>query len=933
MGYGANVADDPPSTPPAIGIEAIERAAATAGDLVRHTPLLAAGELSRRFGAPVSLKAECLQRTGSFKVRGAANAVAALGADRLAGGVCAASAGNHAQAVTVAAGRHGAHAELFMPVSAPLSKVAAVRGHGGNVRLVDGGYDEAQAAALAYAEQTGTAFIHAFDDPAVVAGQGTVGLEIAGQAPATRLIVVPLGGGGLAAGIGIAASARLEDARVVGVQAEACAPYPPSLEARTPLGARGGSTICDGIAVKQPGRLTLPLVARYVDEVVTVSDDEVAEAMVLLLERSKLVVEGAGAVAVAAILHGKVDAAGRRRDLRGPLRRQRRRLAPCGVHPPRRDCGRAANGAGDGGAGQAGRARGAAALRRGGRSQRHRRDPPARGARPPHSRDLRQAGAADGWPRARRAGACRDPAAGLPRTRRGLRPWRRPPGYGGMSTAAYEDLRARLGEIADLGRATSLLFWDSRTHMPRTGAEPRAEHLATLTGVAHERMVSDQLGRLLEGLEEWGAAQPYESDEASTVRMALRNWRKAKRVPTELATEIAAAESLAESAWEEARGRSDFAAMLPHVKKLVELKRRLIECFDDHEHPYDVLLDDFEPGMTVAQLRPVFTELRDGLTGLLERISSSGVELDDSCLHGEFDLARQRALGTALCELLPLRPGGWRLDETAHPFASAMAPSDLRLTTRYEPGFIGTTIWAIVHEAGHGIYESGMPDALRRTPIGEPPSLGLHESQSRLWENWVGRGRPFVRALAPILAEHFPDQFGAVDPEALYRAANKVQRSLIRVEADEVTYNLHIAIRFELEVAIFEETLGIEELPEAWNARYSEYLGLEVPNDADGVLQDVHWYGGAFGYFPTYSLGNVVAAQLWNAATAELSGLDAQLEAGELEPLRAWLDERLYSLAGRFEPTETIERATGGGLDVKPLLEHLETKYGELYEL
>ncbi len=503
-----------------------------------------------------------------------------------------------------------------------------------------------------------------------------------------------------------------------------------------------------------------------------------------------------------------------------------------------------------------------------------------------------------------------------------------------MSATAYEELLTRLGEIADLSRATSLMFWDSRTKMPRTGAEPRAEHLATLTGVAHERMVSDDLGRLLESLEGWGAEQPYESDEASTVRLALHHWRKARRIPTELATEVAAAEARAESAWEQARGDgSDFTVMLPHLHTLVDLKRRVIDCFEGYEHPYDVLMDDFERGMTVAQVRPVFTELREGLADLLARLQSSTVSLEDSCLRGAFDVDTQRRLGQALCELMPLREGGWRLDETIHPFASAMAPSDVRLTTRYEPGYVGSTIWAIVHEAGHAIYESGMPDALRRNPIGEPPSLGLHESQSRLWENWVGRGRPFLRGLQPVLAEHFPDPFGAIDGEQLYRAANAVKRSLIRVEADEVTYNLHIAIRFELEVAIFEEELALEDLPEAWNARYREYLGLDVPSDAEGVLQDVHWYGGAFGYFPTYSLGNVIAAQLWNAATAELPDLDSRLESLELEPLRGWLDQRLYSLAGRFEPLETIERATGGGLDVKPLLAHLEAKYGELYGL
>ena len=291
----------------AVTAAGIEEAARTVAPHVIRTPILRSGELSRRFGGEVMLKAECLQRTGSFKVRGATNAIERLPDPVLKAGVCAASAGNHAQAVAVAAARRGVRAEFFMPASAPLAKVGAVRAAGGVVRLVSGAYDEANAAARAHSEATGMALIHAFDDPSVVAGQGTIGLEIAADRPRTRLIVVPLGGGGLAAGIAIAAASKLDAVRIVGVQAEACAPYPASLAANRPIGARGGSTICDGIAVKQPGEFTLPLVGRYVDAIVTVSDDEVAEAMVLLLERSKLVVEGAGAVAVAAILHRKVE--------------------------------------------------------------------------------------------------------------------------------------------------------------------------------------------------------------------------------------------------------------------------------------------------------------------------------------------------------------------------------------------------------------------------------------------------------------------------------------------------------------------------------------------------------------------------------------------------------------------------------------------------
>ncbi len=503
-----------------------------------------------------------------------------------------------------------------------------------------------------------------------------------------------------------------------------------------------------------------------------------------------------------------------------------------------------------------------------------------------------------------------------------------------MSEVAYKEACDRLGEIADIGRAAALLAWDERTKMPRGGAAPRAEHMETLARIAHERMTDDALGSLLEGAEAWAQGQPYDSDEASTVRMALRAWRKARRVPTALAAELAGAGSRAEHAWVKARAANDFAALLPHLKLLLGLKRRLIDCFDDFDHPYDVLLDDFEPEMTVAVVRPLLGDLRAGLTRLLERIPDDDGEPRDACLHGQFDVEAQRALGLALCELLPLRESGWRLDSTAHPFAVSIAPSDIRLTTRYEPDFVGSSVWSVIHESGHGLYESGMPDELRRLPIGSPNSLGLHESQSRLWENWVGRGRPFVEGrLLPLLREHFPGELAGIDAEQLYRACNTVRRSLIRTEADEVTYNLHVAIRFELEVEIFEGRLALEDLPEAWNDRYARYLGVAVPSDADGVLQDVHWPSGAFGYFPTYSLGNLIAAQLWAHAREEIPSLDEALRAGDLEVLRSWLDRRLFQLAGRFTPAETIARATGSGLAVAPLLDHLERKYGELYEL
>lgn len=497
--------------------------------------------------------------------------------------------------------------------------------------------------------------------------------------------------------------------------------------------------------------------------------------------------------------------------------------------------------------------------------------------------------------------------------------------------SAVSDLRSALAEISDLGAAAGLMHWDERTKMPAGGAEARAEHLATLARITHERFVADELGRLLDAAASELDGADADSDQASVVRVASREWEKARRVPTELHEETARAESVAEHAWVKARSDSDFALFEPHLEKLVELKRRYIDCFEV-DHPYDALLDDFEPEARTPAVAEVLRRLRSGLTPLVERIADAG-EIDAGCLRGDFPVARQRELAAELAAAMPFEPDTWRLDDTTHPFAASISRSDVRLTTRYDPEYLGTAIWSVIHEAGHGLYEAGMPAGLARTPVSAPRSLGLHESQSRMWENWVGRGRPYMGPLLARLREHFPDEFGDVDAAELYRAANVVRRSLIRVEADELTYNLHVAIRFELEVELFEEGLTVADLPEAWNARYGEYLGLEVPDDAHGVLQDVHWAGGAFGYFPTYSLGNVIAAQLWDRARADLPDLDSQLAAGELEPLHGWLGETLFVHAGKYSAAGTLQRALGEEMDPAALLRQLESKYGELYKL
>jgi carboxypeptidase Taq len=500
----------------------------------------------------------------------------------------------------------------------------------------------------------------------------------------------------------------------------------------------------------------------------------------------------------------------------------------------------------------------------------------------------------------------------------------------------YGELTRRLGEIHDLGRAAALLAWDERTMMPADGAEARAEQLATLARVRHEMFASDEIGGLIEAVRPEAESLEPDSEPASLVRVVGRDWEKARRIPTELRAEIVRAASLAESTWREARASSDFALLRPRLERNLELKLEFAACFegfDGFEHVYDPLLDEFEPHMPTVRMRALLEELANGLRPLVAAVIERLDAVDDSCLNGSFPLDAQRELVRELVGELPLGPRSWRLDPTVHPFASAISPRDLRLTTRYAPDRIATGLFAALHEAGHGLYEAGVDPALARSPLGHPRSLGLHESQSRLWENWVGRSRPYIRRLHPRLRATFPEHFDGVDPEQLYRAANRVRPSLIRIEADEVTYNLHILLRFELELELVEGRLAVADLPEAWGARMRSYLGIEVPDDARGVRQDVHWAAGSIGYFPTYSLGNVLAAQLWDAARRDLPELEEQIERGEFAPLGEWLRANVHRHGRKLETPEVIRRATGGEIDVGPYLRHVGAKTRELYGL
>ncbi|HEX6586061.1 MAG TPA: carboxypeptidase M32 [Solirubrobacterales bacterium] len=495
---------------------------------------------------------------------------------------------------------------------------------------------------------------------------------------------------------------------------------------------------------------------------------------------------------------------------------------------------------------------------------------------------------------------------------------------------AYEDLRLRLGEIHDLSRAASLLAWDERTMMPPAGADARADVLATLAGVRHEMFTTDEIGRLIDRVrsEPDGDKEPGTSVAADLARVVARDWEKARRVPSELRAELARASSIAESAWLEAKHCSDFSMLLPHLERNVELARRFADCYEGFpgfSHPYDPLLDEYEPEMSTERIRALLVGLREGLVPLVAEASPNGGGIDDP-FRGDFPVEAQRELVEELIGELPFPDGSWRLDETEHPFATSIGSGDVRLTTRYDRGNLAMALFSAVHEAGHGLYEAGVDPALARTPLAKPRSLGLHESQSRLWENWVARGGPFLEWILPRLRERFADPFDQLDAGRLERGANRIERSLIRIEADEVTYNLHILIRFELELEIFEGDLPLAELPEAWNERYEKYLGVEVPDDADGVLQDVHWPGGAFGYFPTYSLGNIIAGQLWEAADREISDLPSRIARGDFAPLGDWLREHVHRHGRRLSPAEILERSGCGELSVEPLLRHLREK-------
>ncbi len=515
----------------------------------------------------------------------------------------------------------------------------------------------------------------------------------------------------------------------------------------------------------------------------------------------------------------------------------------------------------------------------------------------------------------------------------------------------FDELKSRLHEITDLRLASAVLNWDQETMMPEGGVRARANQISTLRRLAHQKFTSEEMGALLEDLKPAAAQMPYDSFEASLVRVTWDDFEKSVRVPAELVAEMSRAASEGQQIWQNARAQhnpvphaaragrrmpaaqGNFEMFRPALEKLLALTIRYAECFAPYESVYDPLLDRAEPGLKTSQLRPIFARMTEEIVPLVKAITNKGSVIDDSVLYQEYPEDKQWQFGLEVAKAFGYDLHRGRQDRSAHPFTTGFSINDVRITTRLDPRFFSMALFGTMHETGHALYMQGHDQSLERTPLASGASSGLHESQSRMWENLVGRSREFWQCWFPRLREHFPNQLAHSAVEKFYRAINKVEPSLIRVEADEVTYNLHIMLRFELEVELLEGRLDVKHLPAAWNAKMHEYLGVTPPDDAAGVLQDIHWSGGGFGGFPSYTLGNIYGPHLFERALHDMPDLRQQFALGEYLNLLTWYREHLHKWGRMLKPTELIQRITGQPLSVEPWIRYIKGKFGEIYEV
>jgi carboxypeptidase Taq len=494
------------------------------------------------------------------------------------------------------------------------------------------------------------------------------------------------------------------------------------------------------------------------------------------------------------------------------------------------------------------------------------------------------------------------------------------------------ELKTILAEVSNLNQVAALLGWDQQTYMPSEGAADRGSQLATISRLAHITFTSDDVGQLLEDLTPLAEQLDPDSNDARLIKVTRRDYDKYTKVPPEMVAEFAELTTMANRVWEEARPANDFSRFQPYLEKVVDWRQRYANLFAPFDHIYDPLLDDFEPGMKTADVKEIFNKLRPQQVALIQAISERP-QVEDAFLHQHYDEGKQWDFGIEVISKYGYDWKRGRQDKSVHPFTTSFGLDDVRITTRILPDFFNSALFSTTHEAGHGLYELGVDHELAHTPLASGASLAIHESQSRMWENLVGRSLLFWEHFYPRLQELFPSQLGGISLEKFYKGINKVEPSLIRVEADEATYNLHIMLRLELEIALMEGSLAVKDLPEAWNTRMEEYLGIIPPDDKDGVLQDVHWSGGMIGYFSTYALGNLVSVQLWERINEDIPDLTDQIRQGAFEALLDWLRENIHRHGAKSEPPELVQRIIGSKIDPAPYVNYLETKFGEIYEL
>ena len=506
-------------------------------------------------------------------------------------------------------------------------------------------------------------------------------------------------------------------------------------------------------------------------------------------------------------------------------------------------------------------------------------------------------------------------------------------------SSVLNSLKLKLTEIHHLRDSAAVLSWDQETYMPRGGGQARAEQIATLQTLAHDKFVSAETEDLLTTWidETTGHIRTHIQTELDPPSQALlreiwRDFSRAKKLPSDFVNRLQRESSLAQQIWAEARKNNDFKSFLPNLRILLTLKGKEAEYLGFAESPYDALLDNYEPGATVTQLKPLFGQLRQRLVSLLQQVQDSSHKPNEALLTQAFETEKQLEFGRLVLEKMGYQFERGRLDLSTHPFTTSFHPTDVRVTTRVFEHDLASCLFSCLHEGGHGLYEQGLLPEYYGTPLAEPVSLGIHESQSRLWENCVGRSKPFWQYFYPLLQQTFPNQLKEVPFADFYSAINVVKPSLIRVEADELTYNLHIMVRFEIDLALIEGQLQVEVLPTAWNEKMEHYLGIKPARDAEGVLQDVHWSMGAIGYFPTYALGNLYAAMFYDQALKDMPHFEEGLAEGSLLSLRDWLNKNIHQHARQFTSQQIVQRVTGKDLSSEPFLHYLERKFGELYE-